>query len=83
MSKTAIIYWSGTGNTEEMAKAIQAGTRQAGAEAQLFEVEQALGPPDVVCPMERVPGLGMKQQEVRLNAPGIMQNTGLHQLQSP
>lgn len=40
MSKTAIVYWSGTGNTEEMAKAIQAGTRQAGAEAQLFEVEQ-------------------------------------------
>ena len=40
MGKTAIIYWSGTGNTEEMAKAIQAGTRQAGAEAQLFEVEQ-------------------------------------------
>ena len=50
---------------------------------QLFEVEQALGPPDVVCPMERIPGIGMKQQEVRLNAPGIMQNTGLHQLQSP
>ena len=40
MSKTAIIYWSGTGNTEEMAKAIQAGTRKGGAEAQLFEVEQ-------------------------------------------
>ena len=40
MGKTAIIYWSGTGHTEEMAKAIQAGTRQAGAEAQLFEVEQ-------------------------------------------
>lgn len=40
MSKTAIVYWSGTGNTEEMAKAIQKGTRQAGEEAQLFEVEQ-------------------------------------------
>ena len=40
MAKTAIIYWSGTGNTEEMAKAIQMGTRKAGAEAQLFEVEQ-------------------------------------------
>ena len=40
MAKTAIIYWSGTGNTEEMAKAIQRGTRKAGAEAQLFEVEQ-------------------------------------------
>ena len=31
MGKTAIVYWSGTGNTEEMAKAIQAGTREAGA----------------------------------------------------
>ena len=40
MAKTAIIYWSGTGNTEEMAKAIQLGTKKAGAEAQLFEVEQ-------------------------------------------
>ena len=40
MSKTAIVYWSGTGNTEEMAKAIQKGTRQAGEEAQPFEVEQ-------------------------------------------
>jgi len=40
MAKTAIIYWSGTGNTREMAKAIQRGTRKAGSEAQLFEVEQ-------------------------------------------
>ena len=40
MAKTAIIYWSGTGNTREMAKAIQRGTRKAGAEAQIFEVEQ-------------------------------------------
>ena len=39
MSKVAIVYWSGTGNTEEMAKAIQQGTRQAGSEAQLFEVD--------------------------------------------
>ena len=39
MAKTAIVYWSGTGNTEEMAKAIQRGTRKAGAEAPLFAVD--------------------------------------------
>ena len=35
MSKTAVIYWSGTGNTEAMAKAVQKG---AGLGAQLFAV---------------------------------------------
>ena len=35
MSKLAIIYWSGTGNTEAMAKAVQKG---AGVSAQLFSV---------------------------------------------
>ncbi len=37
MGKTAIIYWSGTGNTEAMAKAIAEG---AGSAATLFEVTQ-------------------------------------------
>lgn len=35
MSKILVVYWSGTGNTEAMAKAVAAG---AGAEAELFEV---------------------------------------------
>ena len=35
MSKTAVIYWSGTGNTEAMAKAVQQG---AGVGAELFSV---------------------------------------------
>ena len=35
MSKTAVIYWSGTGNTEAMAKAVQKG---AGLGVQLFAV---------------------------------------------
>ncbi|MDR0347442.1 MAG: flavodoxin [Coriobacteriales bacterium] len=38
---TAIIYWSGTGNTETMAKAIEEGLRAKGAEVALFPVEQA------------------------------------------
>ena len=40
MGKIAVVYWSGTGNTEQMAHAVLEGAKKAGAEAQLFEVEQ-------------------------------------------
>ena len=36
MSKTAVVYWSGTGNTEAMAKLVLKGAQSAGATAQLF-----------------------------------------------
>lgn len=36
MSKVAVVYWSGTGNTEEMAKKVLEGAKAAGAEAELF-----------------------------------------------
>lgn len=36
MSKIAIVYWSGTGNTEEMAKAIAIGVTDAGSEASIL-----------------------------------------------
>ena len=36
MSKIAVVYWSGTGNTESMANAVAAGARAAGADAELF-----------------------------------------------
>ena len=38
MSKAAVIYWSGTGNTEAMAKAVLRGAQNAGASAELFAV---------------------------------------------
>jgi len=38
MGKTAIVFWSGTGNTETMANAIAKGIRDAGAEADVFDV---------------------------------------------
>jgi flavodoxin short chain len=41
MSKTAVIYWSGTGNTEAMAKAIESGLKESGAEVALLSVEKA------------------------------------------
>ena len=33
MSKVAVVYWSGTGNTEAMANAVAEGVREKGAEA--------------------------------------------------
>ena len=36
MKKTAVIYWSGTGNTEAMANAVAEGMREAGAECAVW-----------------------------------------------
>lgn len=41
MKKIAVIYWSGTGNTEEMAKAIAEGAKNANTEVSLLSVDQA------------------------------------------
>jgi len=38
MEKVAVIYWSGTGNTEMMANAVAEGVKAAGAEADVFTV---------------------------------------------
>ncbi len=38
MSQIAVIYWSQTGNTEQMANAVCEGIRAAGGEAVLFHV---------------------------------------------
>ena len=36
MSKIAVVYWSGTGNTEAMAAAVKAGAEEKGAEATML-----------------------------------------------
>lgn len=36
MKKIAVVYWSGTGNTEKMADAVLEGAKEAGAEAKIF-----------------------------------------------
>ena len=43
MKKVAVVYWSGTGNTEAMANAVKQG---AGASAELFTASE-FGPNDV------------------------------------
>ena len=39
MSKAAVVYWSGTGNTEAMANAVLKGAEEAGADAELFTAD--------------------------------------------
>ena len=36
MNKVAIVYWSGTGNTEQMAQAVADGVKNAGGEADVL-----------------------------------------------
>ena len=39
MSKTAVVFWSGTGNTEEMANAVLEGMKEAGADASIHSAD--------------------------------------------
>ena len=39
MSKVAVVYWSGTGNTEEMAKKVAEGAKAAGAEVEVISAD--------------------------------------------
>ncbi len=40
MSKVAVVYWSGTGNTQAMAEAVVAGAKDAGAEVDLLNSDE-------------------------------------------
>lgn len=40
MSKIAIVYWSGTGNTQVMAKAIYDAAKDAGKDVEIFNVSE-------------------------------------------
>ena len=43
MNKLAIVYWSGTGNTETMANCIADGARESGAEVAMLSPGEAAG----------------------------------------
>lgn len=40
MSKVAVVYWSGTGNTEAMAEAVSAGVKEKGAESVMLTASE-------------------------------------------
>jgi flavodoxin short chain len=62
---TAIIYWSGTGNTEAMARAVEDGLKAKGADTALFSVERT--PADVLDSYDRLalgcPSMGVEVLE--------------------
>ena len=43
MKKAAVVYWSGTGNTEAMAKAIVEGAKENGVEVDIFTASEFNG----------------------------------------
>lgn len=65
MSKTAIVYWSGTGNTEQMAAQVAEGVRSAGGEVVLLTAAE-FGP-DQLSTYDAVafgcPSMGAEQLE--------------------
>ena len=40
MSKVAVVYWSGTGNTEAMASEVESGAKSAGAEVSMYTASE-------------------------------------------
>ena len=64
--KAAVIYWTGTGNTETMAQAVKEGLTIAGAEADLLQFSD-ITPDDALAKYERLalgcPAMGAEQLE--------------------
>lgn len=71
MSKIAVVYWSGTGNTQAMAEAVAEGASQAGAEVTVFEAvdfsPEQMGAFDAVA--FGCPSMGVEQLEESEFAP--------------
>ena len=47
MNKLAVIYWSGTGNTQAMAEAVADGAKAAGADTKLLVLSHIFGKPEI------------------------------------
>ncbi|MEA4816431.1 MAG: flavodoxin [Lachnospiraceae bacterium] len=65
MKKIAIVYWSGTGNTEAMAKEIANGVKDVGGEVSIFTSYEFLA--DMVSNYDKIafgcPSMGAEQLE--------------------
>ena len=65
MSKIAVVYWSGTGNTEIMANCVADGVKDAGGEVEVFTASEFNA--DKVKEFEKValgcPSMGAEQLE--------------------
>ena len=71
MSKIAVVYWSGTGNTEAMANEVAEGAKAAGAEVDVLTASEfGADKMDLRCSGIRLPGYGSRRtgrQRIRAN----------------
>ena len=63
MSKVAVIYWSGTGNTEAMANAVAEGAKAAGAAVDLLTCADVNGIDDYDAVALGCPAMGSEELE--------------------
>jgi flavodoxin short chain len=63
MSKVAVIYWSGTGNTEAMANAVAEGAKAAGASVDLMTCTEVTGVDGYDAVALGCPAMGMEELE--------------------
>ncbi len=63
MSKVAVIYWSGTGNTEAMANAVAEGAKAAGAEVDLLTCVDVSGVDGYDGVVRGCPAMGSEELE--------------------
>ena len=63
MSKIAVIYWSGTGNTEDMAKAVAEGAKELGATVDLLTCDQVNSVTDYEAVALGCPAMGAEELE--------------------
>lgn len=79
MKEIYVIFWSGTGNTEEMAKAVAEGIEAAGGKALVSEVGTVT--PDVIEDVEcfalGCPAMGVEELEEEEMEPFVAQIEGL------
>ena len=65
MAKLAVVYWSGTGNTEAMANLVADGAREAGADVSVYTSAEFT--PELADEFERIafgcPSMGSEQLE--------------------
>ena len=61
MSKVAVIYWSGTGNTEAMANAVAEGAKAAGASVDLMTCAEVTGVDGYDAVALGCPAMGMEE----------------------
>lgn len=65
MRKVAVVYWSGTGNTQMMAEKVAEGVREAGSEVTVFTAAEFSG--DLMDSFDTVafgcPSMGAEQLE--------------------